>query len=43
MSTGKLNAIGMRLISEIADFNLKVEFRPGKSSQDCDYLSRNSL
>ena len=43
MSTAKLNAIGMRWISELAEFNFKVKYRLGKSSQDCDYLSRNSV
>ena len=41
MSTTKLNATGMRWVSEVASFNFKVKYRPGKSSQDCDYLSRN--
>ena len=43
MSTAKLNATGMRWVSELADFNFKVKYRPGKSSQDCDYLSRNPV
>ena len=43
MSTAKLNATGMRWVSELADFNFKVSYRPGKSSQDCDYLSRNPV
>ena len=43
MSTAKLNAIGMRWISELAEFNFKVKYRLGKSSQDCDYLSQNSV
>ena len=43
MSTAKLNATGMRWVSELADFNFKVKYRPGKGSQDCDYLSRNPV
>ena len=43
MSTAKLNATGMRWISELADFNFKVKYTLGKSSQDCDYLSRNPV
>ena len=41
MSTAKLNATGMSWVSKLADFNIKVKYRPGKSSQDCDYLSWN--
>ena len=43
MSTAKLNATVMRWVSELADVNFKVKCRPGKSSQDCDYLSRNPV
>ena len=39
MSTAKLNATGMSWVSKLADFNIKVKCRTGKSSQDCDYLS----
>ena len=42
MTTAKLNATGMN-VSQLADFNFKVKYRPGKSSQDCDYLSRNPV
>ena len=30
MSAAKLNATGMRWVSELADFNFKVKYRPGK-------------
>ena len=43
MSTAKLNATGMRWVCELADFNFKVKYRLGKSSQDCDYISRNPV
>ena len=43
MSTAKLNATGMKWVSELADFNFRAKYRPGKSSQDCDYLSRNPV
>ena len=43
MSTAKLNATGMRWVSELADFSFKVKYRLGKSSQDCDYLSWNPV
>ena len=33
----------MRWLSELADFNFKVKYRPAKSSQDCDYLSPNPV
>ena len=39
INTAKLNATGMRWVSELVDLNFKVKYRPGKSSQDCDYLS----
>ena len=37
MSTAKLNATGMRWIAELADYNFKVKYRPGKMT---DFLSR---
>ena len=43
MSTAKLNVTGMRWVSELADFNFKVKYKPGKTSQDCDYLLRNPV
>ena len=43
MDTAKLTATGRRWVSESTDFNFKVKYRPGKSSQDFDYLSRNPV
>ena len=43
MIAAKLNAKGMRCVSELADFNFKVKYRAGKSSPDCNYLSRNRV
>ena len=43
MNAAKLNATGMRWVSELADFNFKVKYKPGKTSQDCDYLLRNPV
>ena len=43
MGTAKLNATGRRWVSESTDFNFKVKYRPGKSSQDCDYLLLNPV
>ena len=40
MNSAKLNAAtGMRWVAELADYNFKVRYRPGKIHQDCDYLS----
>ena len=43
MDTAKLTATGRRWVSESTDFNFKVKYRPGKSSQDCDYLLLNPV
>ena len=43
VSSSKLNTTGMRWVSEPADFNFQVKYRPGKSSQTCDYLSQNPV
>ena len=43
MSTAKVNATGRRWVSELADFYFKVIYRPGKSSEDCDYLLQNPV
>ena len=43
LSTAKLNAIGLRWVAELADFNFLIKYRPGKVNVDSDYLSRNSL
>ena len=41
MNAVKLNATGMRWVSEFWDFDFKVKYRPGKISLDCDCLLRN--
>ena len=41
MSTAKVNATGMRWVPELADFNFKVKYRPGKSSRN--WLLRNPV
>lgn len=38
-SMTKLNATGHRWVSELADFNIKLKYRPGNSN-DADFLSR---
>ena len=40
LSTAKLNATGIRWVSELADFNFKIRYRPGKVYRDADGLSR---
>lgn len=40
LSTAKLNATGHRWVSELADFNITLKYRPGKSNIDADFLSR---
>ena len=40
LSSARLNASGLRWISELADFNFKIEYRPGKINLDADTLSR---
>ena len=40
LSTAKLNATGQRWANELADFNLRIHYKPGKSNTDADYFSR---
>ena len=39
LSTAKLNATGLRWVCELADFNFKIRYRPGKLNTDADSLS----
>ena len=39
MTSSKLNATGMRWVSELANFKFDIKYRPGKISVGCDYLS----
>ena len=43
LTTAKLNAIGLRWVAELADFNFSIKYRPGKVNQDADGLSRNPV
>ena len=43
LSTAKLNATDHHWVSEVADFNFKIRYRPGKENGDADYLSRLPL
>ena len=39
LSTAKLNTTGHCRVSELADFNFKIRYHPGKENGDADYLS----
>lgn len=43
LTTAKLNAVGMRWVNELADFEFSIKYRPGRLNVDADYLSRRSL
>ena len=40
LSSAKLNATGQRWVNQLADFNLNLHYKPGKSSTEADYFSR---
>lgn len=40
LCTAKLNATGHRWVSELADFNIILKSRPGKTNTDTDFLCR---
>ena len=39
-TTAKLNATSHRWVAELADYNFKLHYHPGKASTDVDFLSR---
>ena len=43
LSSAKLNAVGMRWVNELADFNFAINYKPGKTNVDADYLSRRPM
>ena len=43
LTSGKLNATGLRWVGELADFNFDIKYRPGKSHVDADTFSRMPL
>ena len=43
LSTAKLNSTGHRWVSELADYNFDIKYRPGKVNKDADTLSRFPL
>ena len=40
LSSAKLNAVGMRWVNELTDFDFAIHYKPGKTNIDADYLSR---
>ena len=40
LSTTKLNSTGHRWVSDLADYNFDIKYRPGKVNKDADTLSR---
>ena len=40
MSTSKLNAVGLRWVGELANFQFSLKYKPGKKHGDADGLSR---
>ena len=43
MTSAKLNATGMRWVTELAGYDFELRYRPGKDNADADGLSRNPL
>ena len=43
LSTAKLNATGYQWVAELADFTFMIKYRPGKTNQDANTLSRMPL
>ena len=43
LTTARLNATTLRWVGELADFNFRIHYRPGKSNGDADALSRSPL
>ena len=40
LTSEKLNAVGLRWVADLADFQFTIKYRPGKVNVDADYLSR---
>ena len=38
LTTAKLNAVGIRWVNELADFNFTIKYRPGRENIDADAL-----
>ena len=43
LTSAKLNACGQRWVNELADYNFKIQYRPGKMNLAADCLSRSPL
>ena len=43
LTSAKLNAVGMRWVNELAEYQFTIHYRRGKENVDADYLSRRSL
>ena len=43
LTSAKLNATGHRWVAELADYNFKIKYRPGRNNADADVLSRLPL
>ena len=43
LSSAKLNAVALRWVNDLADFNFSIKYRPGKINVDADYLSRRPM
>ena len=43
LSSAKLNAAGLRWVSQLADYQFDIKYRPGKLNIDADYLSRHPV
>lgn len=39
LNSAKLNAVGLRWVSDLADFQFTIKYHPGKVNVDADYLS----
>ena len=40
LTSAKLNAVGMRWVNDLADFQFTIKYKPGRENIDADYLSR---
>ena len=43
MTTAKLNATGLRIVADLANFKFKIHYRSGIKNKNADYLSRHPL
>ena len=43
LTSAKLNATGLRWVTDLADYNFSIKYRPGKANIDADYFSRQPM